>query len=474
MFNSIFRRIMIPTVGLVLLLVSVLGLTASLMYRNALIEEKHRSLEDGAVELSRLAGLHMEGRLSLDALSAAVNAVGSSTDTMIYLINVTEAQLEAGFDLQSTGLTDDFILDHLRLILQGKSVFSTTPYSDTFASYVLFQGYPIYRSGESQGAVLLLTPVEGFSEVLYDLNLTYAGIALGALLLSLPLILWHSRHISEPIRKMEETTRLIAAGEEASLAPVRSKDEIGRLYTSFLHMKDSLEKTEAIRKDLIANVSHELRTPLTSINGFVQSMIDGLVPEEERVEILGLLKDETQHLIHLTADLLELAKLQAGTRPLQIETVAAESVVRQVVTSLRAMAEERGISLNADIPEDMRLEADADALRQMFSNLIDNAVKYSKERGIVRISAAESGNAIRFVVADQGPGISEEAMPMVFDKFYRADARSGSGTGLGLSIVKALVTLHHGEIHAERNKPQGTRIVFTLPQKQSGTGFAKR
>ncbi|MZQ99559.1 MAG: HAMP domain-containing protein, partial [Acidaminobacter sp.] len=332
----------------------------------------------------------------------------------------------------------------------------------------------IYADGEILGAVLLMTPIDGISEVLYDLNFTYAGIAAGALLLSLPLILWHSRHISGPIRRMEETTRLIAAGEDAPLEPIRTKDEIGRLYTSFLQMKEALEKTEALRKDLIANVSHELRTPLTSINGFVQSMMDGLVPDDERLEILGLVKAETQHLIHLTSDLLELAKLQAGTRPLQIETVAAESVVRQVMTSLRAMAEERGIDLAADLPEKLQVDADADALRQMFSNLIDNAVKYSTEGGTVRISAALVGDTVRFEVADQGPGISDEALPMVFDKFYRADTRSSSGTGLGLSIVKALVTLHHGEIHAERNKPQGTRIVFTLPRKQGGTGFAKK
>jgi len=474
MFNSIFRRIMIPTVGVALLLVITLGLTASVMYRNALIEEKHRSLEAGATELSRLAGLHLQGELSLDALSAAVNAVGSSTDTMVYLIHATRAQLEDGFDLESTGLEDAFVLAHLKLILEGKSVFNTTPYSDTFASYVLFQGYPIYADGEILGAVLLMTPIDGISEVLYDLNFTYAGIAAGALLLSLPLILWHSRHISGPIRRMEETTRLIAAGEDAPLEPIRTKDEIGRLYTSFLQMKEALEKTEALRKDLIANVSHELRTPLTSINGFVQSMMDGLVPDDERLEILGLVKAETQHLIHLTSDLLELAKLQAGTRPLQIETVAAESVVRQVMTSLRAMAEERGIDLAADLPEKLQVDADADALRQMFSNLIDNAVKYSTEGGTVRISAALVGDTVRFEVADQGPGISDEALPMVFDKFYRADTRSSSGTGLGLSIVKALVTLHHGEIHAERNKPQGTRIVFTLPRKQGGTGFAKK
>jgi signal transduction histidine kinase len=465
MFNSIFRRIMIPTVGLVLLLVTALGLTASLMYRNVLIEEKHRSLEAGAVELSRLAGLHLEGQLSLEALNAAVNAVGSSTDTMVYLINVTEAQLEAGFDLGSTGLTDDFILDHLRLILQGKSVFNTTPYSDTFASYVLFQGYPIYLQGEAKGAVLLLSPIDGFSEVLYDLNLTYAGIAVGALLLSLPLILWHSRHISEPIRKMEETTRLIAAGEDAHLEPVRSRDEIGRLYASFLHMKEALEKTEAIRKDLIANVSHELRTPLTSINGFVQSMIDGLVPEEDRVEILGLVKDETQHLIHLTADLLELAKLQAGTRPLRIEEILLEPLVHQVMSSMKAMADERGIALDVDLSASLRLDADAEALRQILINLIDNAIKYSLDGGAVVLRVSQQHGGVEFCVADQGPGIPKEALPMVFDKFYRADSGAGSGTGLGLSIVKALVTLHHGDIWAESNQPQGTRMIFNLPQK---------
>lgn len=469
MLNSIFKRIMLPTVGVALLLVMTLGLTASVMYRNALIEERHRSLEAGAVELSHLASLHMEGRVSLEALNAAVNAVGSSTDTMVYLVNVTQEQLADGFDLESTGLKDDFILDHLQLILKGKSVFNTTPYSDTFASYVLFQGYPIYRDGLVHGAVLMLSPIEGLKEVLYDLNLTYAAIAAGALLAGLPLILWHSRHISEPIRKMEETTRLIAAGEDATLEPIRTKDEIGSLYTSFLQMKDSLEKTEAIRKDLIANVSHELRTPLTSINGFVQSLMDGLVPDEDRVEILGLIKDETQHLIHLTADLLELAKLQAGTKPLRIEEITLEPLVHQVLSGLKVMADARSISFDTDLPDDLKLEADADALRQILVNLIDNAIKYSSDGGTVALRVFKERDRVQFIISDQGSGIPKDALPMVFDKFYRADSRTSSGTGLGLSIVKALVTLHHGDIHAESNQTDGTRMIFTIPHSQDKT-----
>lgn len=470
MFNSIFRRIMVPTVGVALLLVVSLGITASVMYRNALIEEKHQSLEAGAKALSALASRHLEGQLSLEALDAAVDGAGAGSQTMVYLVQVTAAQLENGFELESTGLKDDFMLDHLRLILKGNSVFESTPYSDTFGAFILFQGYPIYLQGEVHGAVLLITPFEGIRQVLYDLNLTYAGIAAAALLLSLPLILWHSRHIAEPIRKMEATTRRLAAGEAVDLEPVVSKDEVGRLYDSFVQMKSALEQTEALRKELIANVSHELRTPLTSINGFVQCLMDGLVPEGEQGEILSLIKMETERLIRLTSDLLELAKLQAGKRPLQLKEISLEPLARQVMTGLKGMAASKGVHLNVQVSEDLVLLADEDGLKQILNNLLDNAVKYAFQGTVVELRAEQQGVNALISVVDSGRGIPEEAMERIFDKFYRAPASGGalseSGTGLGLSIVKALVLLHGGQIKAERNHPCGTKVTVTLPLKR--------
>jgi signal transduction histidine kinase len=468
MFNSIFRRIIIPNLILTLILVISLTVAVSNLYRNALVDEKHRSLEAGAKELSLEAASYLGGGTTLDELNAAVNAVSSSSEAMVYIIQIDPAKLQENTLLQNTGLQDDFVDENLTHILEGKSVFSTAPYSDTFAAYVLFQGYPIYLDGEVHGAVLLLSPVDSLRALFYDINLTAAGIAASVLLISFPLIWWFSRRISEPIRKMEAATRRIAAGEPAALDPIKTKDEVGRLSDSFLQMKAALEKTEALRKELIANVSHELRTPLTSIRGFVQALRDGVVPLEEQSEILGLIQEEALRLTNLTDDLLELAKLQAAAKPLQLEQAELEPLIQQVLNSFSQTASERNLDLTAEIEAGLSLMIDPNAFKQILCNLLDNAIKYSPPGGKVAIRGVTASEAtVKLEVEDQGIGIPEEALAMVFDKFYRAESGSQVGTGLGLSIVKQLVLLHGGSIRAEKNVPEGTRIVIIFPRNIS-------
>lgn len=464
MFNSIFRRIMIPNLILTLILVISLTMAVSNLYRNALVDEKHRSLESGARELSLEASSYLRGATSLEELNAAVNAVGSSSEAMVYLIQIDQAQFQENATLQNTGLQDAFVEENLTYILAGKSVFSTAPYSDTFAAYVLFQGYPIYLDGDVHGAVLLLSPVDSLRALFYDINLTAAGIAALVLLISFPLIWWHSRRISEPIRKMEAATRLIAAGEPAVLKPIQSDDEVGRLSASFLQMKTALEKTEGMRKELIANVSHELRTPLTSIRGFVQALMDDVVPQEEQPEILALIQAETLRLTSLTDDLLELAKLQAAAKPLQLEQVELEPLAQQVLSNFRQVAAEQKLDLKAEIESGLSFIIDPNAFKQILYNLLDNAIKYSQPGGTVAILGHTVSGSLELVVEDQGIGIPEDALELIFDKFYRTESGSQGGTGLGLSIVKQLVLLHGGRIRAEKSVPEGTRIVMIFPE----------
>jgi signal transduction histidine kinase len=464
MFKSIFQRFLIPSLIITLALVISLTAAVSWLYRNAFIEEKHRSLEAAAAHLSLQSTRYLQNHLTISELNAAVNAAGSSTESMIYLLNVTKAQFEENPNLHTTGLEDAFIADHLKWILEDKIVFSTASYSETASSYVLFQGYPIRSNDQTVGAVLMLCPVESLSKLLFDINLTAAGITAGVFLFSTPWIWWHSRRITDPIRKMESITHRIAAGENTPLNGIQAKDELGRLSVSFIQMKDQLEKTEALRKDLIANVSHELRTPLTSIHGFIQSLMDGIVPEKDVPEILSLIHEETKRLIRLTSDLLELAKLQSDTRPLKFETFILNPMVDQILTSLKLDSEKKNLRIFTELAPDFTLHADPEAFRQILFNLLDNAIKYSYAGESITLRCLKASDRIEISVEDTGIGINENDLPMVFDKFFRTESQPREGTGLGLSITKQLVQLHKGTIRAEKNGSQGTIIRIFLPK----------
>ena len=196
--------------------------------------------------------------------------------------------------------------------------------------------------------------------------------------------------------------------------------------------------------------------------------MDGVVPQEEQSEILGLIQEEALRLTSLTDDLLELAKLQAAAKPLQLEKAALEPLIHQVLNSFSQAASEQHLDLTAEIEAGLSLMIDPNAFKQILCNLLDNAIKYSLPGGKVAIRGITASEAsVQLVVEDQGIGIPEEALAMVFDKFYRAESGSKAGTGLGLSIVKQLVLLHGGSIRAEKNVPEGTRIVIIFPKNMA-------
>jgi len=226
------------------------------------------------------------------------------------------------------------------------------------------------------------------------------------------------------------------------------------------------ERMEKSRRDFIANVSHELRTPLTSIQGYTETLLDGALVDNHVRDFLEIIRKNAARMSRLTEDLLTLARVESGEHRFDMQRVSAEELLQDALESFREVARTYGVELvieNAVGASDVN--ADREAIHQIFSNLIENALKYAASGKQVMLGARAAERGVEFYVRDFGPGISSEHLPRLFERFYRVDkarSRESGGTGLGLAIAKHIVLAHGGTIRAESELNHGSTFFFTL------------
>jgi len=233
-----------------------------------------------------------------------------------------------------------------------------------------------------------------------------------------------------------------------------------------LHDITELRRADQIRRDFVANVSHELRTPLTAIRGYVEALSDDDVSAEERQRFLSIIARHSQRMERLVKDLLRLARLDAGQETLDLIACDTRHLTDTLVTDLTPAAAQRGQRIEVSIaPGAETIRADPAKLHDALRNLVANAITYAPEQSTIRIEAAPEGRRVAISISDEGPGIPEEDLSRVFERFYRVDksrARDPGGTGLGLAIVKHLVELHGGTVRAENGSHGGARFTITI------------
>jgi len=280
----------------------------------------------------------------------------------------------------------------------------------------------------------------------------------------------HNHELSELVRKVL-STRTRASLQIKLETPKRVPLNVyvtplsdGALVV--LHDLTEIMKTDSVRRDFVANVSHELRTPLASIKAMAETVVLRGRKNPEAAEEFGRkIMDEADRLTAISDDLLDLARIEAN-RPLQMEEFALLEVVQSVVSDLQAKANNKAIEVSVDVPDDLPITADRDAIYQILVNLVDNAIRYTRPGGSVTISAESDEAGVSIGVADTGIGIPEDELARIFERFYRVDkgrSRESGGTGLGLSIVKHLVEAHGGKIIVESTVGEGSTFTFTVP-----------
>ena len=303
------------------------------------------------------------------------------------------------------------------------------------------------------------------SSIVFDTNFHDGWIAIIVSGLSTSVITWLTgRMILKPLYRMERVVREFAEGNLDVRIPAISVPELDRLAMSFNTMANSLQGVEERRQELVSDLAHELRSPITVIYGYLETIAVGMTTFTP--DIQAQIQAETERLMRLTDNLLELARVEDGYLPLRLERVELPAMLNGVVMTFTVVSRQANCQLQVRIPNDLPpVYVDADRLKQILINLLNNAIRYTPN-GTVTLRAGKRQDCVWVAVEDTGVGIASEDLPKVFERFWRADpsrdAKTG-GNGIGLAITKRLVELLGGKIEVESTLGKGSVFRFTLP-----------
>ena len=348
----------------------------------------------------------------------------------------------------------------------------------------------LYVSGPvAEGAARLALPLRQVRSQVTEIRRKLLGyMALGFL----PAILlagFFARYFSARLGAIIDYASTLATGNfNAKLERIGS-DELGTLgrqlnetgdklrlmFEELQHEHVEMEKVERVRKDFVINVSHELRTPLASIQGYTETLLDGAIHDSaNNMRFLHIIRQNAERLGRLTADLLTLSRIELKSQRFQFASYYVSTLLMDSLDSLQPVADKKNITLNL-IPDRDKHEVfcDSEAVHQMMSNLLDNALKYTPQGGHITVSTQAQDDEVRVNVRDTGVGIPQEDLPRLFERFYRVDkarSREMGGTGLGLAIVKHMALAQGGAVGVESAPAQGSTFWFTLPTQDLGLG----
>ena len=288
-----------------------------------------------------------------------------------------------------------------------------------------------------------------------------------ALLAAMLLVLLVSRSLTRPLGQLAAAAEDIAAGHYSRRVGIRGPDEIGKLGAAFDRMAEAVERARKVQRDFLANVSHELKTPLTSLIGFSQALVDGSIKTEaERRHAASIVHEESERVLRMAQELLDLARVEAGTISMHITAVDLGGQLQQELEIVRPRAQARQLTLRFAGPSEIPpVAADPERLHQILDNLLDTAVKYAPSGSTITVSARPSGAAMETVVTNPA-GVHGPDPDRMFERFYRADpsrSAAAAGVGLGLAISRELAAAMQGRLWADIDEFGNLRMHLSLP-----------
>lgn len=330
---------------------------------------------------------------------------------------------------------------------------------------------PISNSFEIKGYVVINIPESAIVERVYDtFNTNYLTLAIVLILSSAFLVLYFFQ-VHRPIKEITRATNEYSKGNLSYHVKPMHNDEIGRLGMSLDYMASQLNESDKFQQKFLSNISHDFRSPLTSIKGYLEAIQDGTIPPEMLDKYIGIMLFETERLTKLTSNILTLNELDPKSVRLDISTFDLNSIIRHTVETFEGTCKKKGIKFNITYANSVQnVKADKGRIQQVIYNLIDNAIKFSKENSYIYITVKEKGEKAQISIKDTGCGIAKEDIDKIWDRFYKSDSSRGrdkKGSGLGLSITKEVIQAHGENIDVVSTVGVGTEFIFTLELAKS-------
>jgi len=355
-----------------------------------------------------------------------------------------------------------------RVIADSRDLIS----GEILTSDIADQGIPIEIEESVVGRVYVGTMIEpvlssvdrGF---LKAVNRGVLIAAFTGLILSFLVTMLFFRRITAPVVSLSAASRDIAAGDYSVAVDESGEDELSDLSRNFNNMTRALQRSDEWKKQIIADAAHELRTPVSLIKANLEMMLDGVYPIEKQQ--LESIHSETEKLSALVSELQTLSSAEAGTLFLKREELLITDLLNKILPLFELSAQDKKVRIQMKGFDDiLPLEGDEVKLSQVFSNVLSNALRFSPEEGVIVISCSRGADGMEITVADQGPGIPEQDLERIFERFYKADkSRSRGGSGLGLAISREIILAHGGRIWADSDGSTGTAVTFFLPYPSS-------
>lgn len=350
-----------------------------------------------------------------------------------------------------------------RVLLNGETV-EKIGFEERFQRKVISVILPLVDQKRLEGIIYIYYPLAKITELAKtEVAIFIGGGVLFALVIAF-FVYQSLKRILRPLNELQKAVEQMSEGDYSARVKVTSKDEIGMLSQAFNQMAEAIQQEDEKQKAFLATVSHELRTPISYIKGYSEAIQHRMVEGKEREEALELIHREAIRMERLTNELLQLVRKEK--EPIEMLPIALSETIRESVKLLEGQADKKHIRLLQDLDENIIVQGDEEKLKQIFINVIENAIRYSNDFGKVKIHSYVSGHRAIIKIQDEGIGIPKEDLPHITERFYRvnkARSRSDGGAGLGLSIVEQLVILHDGTLSIESDLGKGTLITISLP-----------
>ena len=472
-----YRRQLSMMIVLIGLSFSILGSAFMLLSYRYILTEKRDAMQRNATDIANLATEYVSnvwgGDIRNDAFAGAIAVVAKASDSHVIITDHLGGIVYAtdGYKLYTYGNTA-IPGSLVSAIQRGGTYTGMTNLGGIYPENRYMAALPyvleVGPASALQGFVLVSADTSTISEMWRSIVTTFFFTAVAVLLFACVASSVMSAHQARPLNEMAAAARKFGQGEyDVRLTGYENReDEIGTLAESFNYMANSLEKAESQRSEFIANVSHELKTPMTTISGFAEGILDGTIPPERQKESLEIIVSETRRLSRLVRRMLDLSRLRALTENVTAqEQFDLTELMSRVLISLEGKITQRELDVDAQLPDErLMVWGDPDAVTQVCYNLVDNAAKFAARGTVISVSIAKKDGKAYTTVSNLGATIPAEELPLLFDRFHKADySRSvdREGVGLGLYIVKTILGNLKENIQVT-SEDGVTKFTFTL------------
>ncbi len=404
----------------------------------------------------------------------------SEEDLLIFVADGEgNVRLVRGVDHAAEFAGEDGIIDAGENLQLPVSVVNELKNADSVSRYDNLEGFfnekhmtylqPIVASeGKIVGMVMTCSMSTDMDDLLEAMIRTIVMSMLWLMLAALIAVYFITERLVSPIRAMSKAAREFAGGQFDVRVQVNGNDEVAELADAFNNMANSLQHSDETRRLFLANISHDLRTPMTTIRGYIDSILSGAIKGDMIPHYLEVISGEVQRLSNLVTSLLDITRIQAGERKFTNAPFDICEMAREIIIFSEQRLEDKKLDVEFDADRhNMFVGGDREAIHQVLSNICDNAIKFSREKGKYMVSIKDVGAKTEISVYNEGDGIPEEDLPYVFDRFYKGDKSRGldkTGVGLGLYISRTIIEAHREKIKVESEYGQWCRFTFTLPR----------